>query len=297
MENGSLLAAMQIFITVVESGSFSECARRLGLSQPSISRQVNNLEDQLGIRLLQRTTRRISLTEAGHLYYEKAREIQRAVTEAHQAISGFKETPSGTLRVSVPYTWMEMKIAPHLGEFLTNYPDIKLDIRCNDTRQDMVADKLDVVIRVGQANDSSYIAVPLAPIEMKLVASQEYCKSHGTPNTVSDLHNHKFITFEDFDTYIYEVIDIPTEIKVNSTLLSNSVASMIMATKQGVGLCLIPEPLIQTEMKSGELVEVLPETNFQLKGLAVQQAFAMYSSRKQIPAKVRAFLDFFKVRF
>ena len=297
MENGSLLAAMQVFISVVESGSFSECARRLGLSQPSISRQVNNLEEQLGIRLLQRTTRRISLTEAGHIYYEKAREIQHAVTEAHQAISGFKETPSGTLKVSVPYTWMEMKIAPHLGEFLQMYPDIKLDIRCNDARQDMVAEQLDIVIRVGQANDSSYVAVPLAQVDMKLVASIDYCGRFGAPNTLSDLHNHPFIIFEDFDTLIYQHPDNQLELKVNSKLITNSVASMISATKQGIGLCLMPTPLIEAELKSGELQPLLPNCNFQLKGLMVHQAFAMYSSRRQMPAKVRAFLDFYKARF
>ena len=117
MENSYLLRAMQIFISVVDSGSFSESARRLGVSQPSVSRQVNLLEEHLGIRLLQRTTRRLSLTEAGQIYYQKARKIQLDVMEAGLSISEFKQKPSGVLKIASPYTWTEMKIAPHIGEF------------------------------------------------------------------------------------------------------------------------------------------------------------------------------------
>jgi DNA-binding transcriptional LysR family regulator len=200
MENGHLLASMQAFINVVESGSFSESARRRGLSQPSVSRQVNGLESQLGVRLLQRTTRSLSLTEAGQVYYDKAKLIQYAVTEAGQAMSGFKDSPSGLLRVSAPHTWMEAKIAPHLGEFLSLYPEIKLDIQCNDHIQNMVEERLDLVIRVGRASDSSYIAIPFSKVKIVLCASPEYFEKKGRPKTLADLNNHNFITYDKLNT-------------------------------------------------------------------------------------------------
>jgi len=297
MENGHLLASMQAFINVVESGSFSESARRMGLSQPSVSRQINSLESQLGIRLLQRTTRSLSLTEAGQVYYDKAKQIQRAVTEANQAVSGFKDTPSGLLRISAPHTWTEAKIAPHLGEFLNCYPDIRLDIQCSDQIHDMVEDRLDLVIRVGRANDSSYIAIPFGKVSIQLCGSPSYFARYGTPKTLADLHNHNFITYGKFDKLIFNNDNQQQEIPLQSSLTMNSVAGIISAAKQGVGLISVPDLLIKQELAEHSLIQLMPEYHIDIKGLAVEQAFAMYSSRKQMPAKVRAFIDFYKTRF
>jgi DNA-binding transcriptional LysR family regulator len=297
MENGHLLASMQAFINVVESGSFSESARRMGLSQPSVSRQVNGLESQLGVRLLQRTTRSLSLTEAGQVYYDKAKLIQYAVTEAGQAMSGFKDSPSGLLRVSAPHTWMEAKIAPHLGEFLSLYPEIKLDIQCNDHIQNMVEERLDLVIRVGRASDSSYIAIPFSKVKIVLCASPEYFEKKGRPKTLADLNNHNFITYDKLNTLTLTKEGEQQEIPMQGSLNMNSVAAMISTAKQGVGLIAIPDLLLQQDLQQQLLIQILPDYHMDIKGLAVEQAFAMYSSRKQMPAKVRAFLDFYKVKF
>lgn len=297
MENSHLLAAMQAFISVVESGSFSESARRLGLAQSSVSRQINTLEAQLGVRLLHRTTRRLSLTEAGQLYYEKSRLIQRAVVEASQAMSSFKESASGLLRISAPHTWTEIKIAPHLGEFLRLYPEIKIDLRCNDQIQDMVEDRLDLVIRVGRAKDSSFIAVPFAKVNMVLCASPDYLINHGQPKTILDLHNHNFIMFDKYDKYIFSQANDQSEINIKGSLTVNSVDTMIQTVAQGVGISALPDLLIQQRLASGELVQIMPQYHVDLKDLAVEQAYAMYSSRNQMPAKVRAFLEFYKARF
>lgn len=297
MEDGHLLASMQAFINVVESGSFSESARRMGLSQPSVSRQVNTLETQLGVRLLQRTTRSLCLTEAGQVYYDKAKLIQRAVTEANQAISGFKDSPSGLLRISAPHTWTEAKIAPHIGEFLNLYPEIKLDIQCNDHIQDMVEDRLDLVIRVGRANDSSYIAIPFSKVKILLCASPEYFEKKGRPKTIADLNNHSFITYDKFNKLVLSKAGDQQEIPMQGPLSMNSVAGIISVAKQGVGLIAIPDLLLQQDLQQGSLVQILPDYKMDIKGLAVEQAFAMYASRKQMPAKVRAFLDFYKTRF
>ncbi|MCK5905726.1 MAG: LysR family transcriptional regulator, partial [Gammaproteobacteria bacterium] len=179
MKNNHLLGAIQAFISVADSGSFSESARRLKLSQPSISRQVTALEEHLGVRLLQRSTRKLSLTEAGQIYYEKARNIQANVIEAYESIRGFKERPSGLLKISAPHTWTELLITPHLNGFLTQYPSIKLNIECNDNIQDVIEDQLDLVIRVGKLKDSSYVAVLFAKIRMVLCASPDYIEKWG----------------------------------------------------------------------------------------------------------------------
>ena len=297
MEDGHLLASMQAFINVVESGSFSESARRLGLSQPSVSRQVNTLESQLGVRLLQRTTRSLSLTEAGQIYYEKAKHIQRAVTEASQAISGFKDSPSGLLRISVPHTWAEAKIVPHLGEFLSLYPEIKLEIQCNDHIQDMVEERLDLVIRVGRANDSSYIAIPFSKVKIILCASPEYFEQEGRPKTIADLNNHNFITYDKFNKLVLSKEGDQQEIPMRGPLSMNTVAGIISAAKQGIGLIAVPDLLLNKDLKKHLLIQIMPDYHIDIKGLAVEQAFAMYSSRKHMPAKVRAFLDFYKTRF
>lgn len=297
MEDSHLLASMQAFISVVESGSFSESARRLGLSQSSVSRQINTLESQLGVRLLQRTTRRLSLTEAGELYYEKSRLIQRAVVEAHQAMSSFKESASGLLRISAPHTWTERKIAPHLGEFLRLYPDIKLDLRCNDSIQDMVEERLDLVIRVGRAKDSSFIAVPFAKVKMLLCASPGYIKHNGQPKTLLDLNNHNFVIFDKYDKYIFSQENNQKVMSIKGSLTLNSVDAIMQTIIQGVGVSALPDLLINEYLKTGELVQVMPEYAVDLKDLEVEQAYAMYSSRNQMPAKVRAFLEFYKEKF
>jgi len=297
MENSQLLGSMQAFISVADSGSFSESARRLGLSQPSVSRQVNNLEEYLGVRLLQRTTRRLSLTEAGQIYYEKARQIQQDVEDASQSITGFKETPSGTLKISAPYTWAETKITPYLGEFLQQYPDLKIDIECNDSFQDMIEERLDLVIRVGILKDSSFIAVPFGKIRMVMFATPDYLQQHGIPKTATDLQNHNCVLFEDFKHVILTDESCSQEVTISGNVAANTVPIMISAVLQNIGIAILPDLLINHLLRSGEIIEIMPETEIEIKDLPINQVFALYSNRKHLPAKVRAFLDFFKPRF
>lgn len=292
-----LLAAMQVFVSVVDSGSFSESARRLGISQPSVSRQVNALEERLGVRLLQRSTRRLSLTEAGQIYYEKVRRIQQDLLEAQQSVSGFRETPSGVLKVSTSYAWVEM-ITPLLSEFLQQYPQIKLDIECNDQLQDMIEDQLDLVIRVGALEDSSFIAVPLSSIRLVVCASQTYLQRHGAPRTAADLSNHPFIVFRDFNRILVtQGGEPPQQVKVAGPVSSNAVSVMLAALQQHLGLAVLPDLLVNALLETGELVNLMPEAEFQVVNLPVSHVYALYSNRRHLPAKVRAFLDFFRPRF
>lgn len=292
------LRGMEVFVSVVDSGSFSESARRLGVSQPSVSRQVNALEDRLGVRLLQRSTRRLSLTEAGQIYYEKARKIQLDVLEAQQSISGFRETPSGVLKMSTPYVWVEAKITPWLGEFLREYPQIKLDIECNDRFQDIIEDQLDLVIRVGELEDSSFVALPLGTIRLLLCATPRYLEERGAPKTVADLQNHPFVIYADYNQILVTLRDeLPQQLEVESVVSSNTVSIMLAAIQQHVGLSVLPDLLISEQLARGELVHVMPQAEFHIKNLPITHIYALYSNRRHLPAKVRAFLDFFRPRF
>ena len=294
MNHSHLLGAMQIFISVVDSGSFSESARRLGLSQPSVSRQINALEEHLGIRLLQRSTRQLSLTEAGKIYYEKARHIQYQVTEAYESIRGFKEKPSGQLKISAPYTWAEHLITPHLNDFLIQYPEIKLDIECNDDVQDIIEDQLDLVIRVGKLEDSSHIAIPLAKIRMVLCATPAYTKKYGLPKTPPDLQNHNFIMYQDYNRLIIKGSFGHQKITIKGSVCTNMVSVILSAIQQNIGLSVIPDLLIKPLLESGELIDLMPNAEISIESLPITGVYALYSSRKQLPAKVRAFLDYFR---
>ena len=297
MENGQLLGSIEVFVSVADSGSFSESARRLGLSQPSVSRHVTALEEYLGIRLLQRTTRRLSLTEAGQIYYTKARQIQKDVIEASQSISGFKETPSGLLKIGAPYNFTETKITPYLAEFLKTYPDIKLDIECNDKLQDIVEDQLDLVIRIGELTDSSYIATTFGKVRMVMCASPTYLEQHGIPKTTSDLQNHNFILYENFNQLLLTDDSGTQQVSIAGTFKSNIDTVMLSAALQHIGITVLPDMFINDLIKKGQLVDIMPAVEVEVKNLPINRVFALYSNRKHLPAKVRAFLDFFKSRF
>jgi len=297
MEKNHLFGCMQVFISVANSGSFSESARRLGLSQPSVSRQINQLETYLGVRLLQRTTRKLSLTEAGQVYYEKTKSIQRDVIEAEQSIAGFKETPSGILKIAAPFTWADVIITPYMGEFLRQYPDITLNIECNDRFQDVVEDRLDLVIRVGILVDSSYIAVPLANVRMVLCATPEYLAQYGTPQIPADLHHHKFIVYETHNQWLFTQHKQVQPLEVTGSVTTNTVTVMLSAAQQHIGLTVLPDVLINELLHQGVLVEVMPMQSVAIKNLPMNQLFALYSNRKHLPAKVRAFIDFYREKF
>lgn len=302
MDNRQLLGCMQVFVSVADCGSFSKCARRLGISQPSVSRQVNALEEHLGVRLLQRTTRRLSLTEAGVVYCEKSRQILRDVNEAGQSISGFKETASGVLRIGAPLLWADLKITPYMSEFLQKYPDIELDIQCTDVKQDVIDEGLDLVIRVGHLVDSSYVAVTLAHVSMVICASPEYLDKYGTPQSPGDLLDHNCVVYDGYDEWEFNKVcqkqKCPTQlVNVTGNINTNMVTVILAALKQNLSISLLPDLLIRDQLQSGALVDVMPDYKINVKNLIVDRVFALYSNRKHLPAKTRAFIDFYRDKF
>lgn len=295
-ENTNLLACMEVFIQVADSSSFSEAGRRLGMSQSSVSRQIGALEANLGVRLLQRTTRRLSLTEAGDIYYLKARQIQREVIEAGNSISAFKQTASGLLKVGTPIGWTEIKIAPYLSEFMAAYPDIELDIIATDDVQDVVEERLDLVLRVGALHDSSYVAQSLGKIKFVLCATPGYFKQHARPLTPADLLQHNCIVFDHSNQWAFRRHKTEQTIDVRGRVNTNMVSVMIAMTLQNMGITLLPEQLIRQQLASGELVAIFQDYTMCYPQLDVEEVFVLYSNRKHLPAKVKAFIDFYRDR-
>ena len=187
-----------------------------------------------------------------------------------------------------------MVIAPHLQKFLNLYPDISLDLECNDRFQELISDRLDLVVRVGTLTDSSYIAVPLAPVRLILVATPEYLNKHEAPRTPSDLNQHQCILFENHDQWTFKLNKQTQTINVNGALKSNTVTVMLSALQQHLGICLLPDILLKPLLQHGQVVPVLPQYCITLPHLPVEQLYALYPNRKHLPAKVRAFVDFFK---
>ena len=292
--NTHLLAYMDVFIQVADSGSFSEAARRMGLSQPSVSRQINALETMLGVRLLQRTTRHLSLTEAGEIYYRESRKIHRNVIAAGNSISAFKESASGLLKIGAPIGWTEIKIAPYISEFLEAYPDITLEIQSTDDTQDVVEDKLDLVLRVGVLKDSSYVARPLGKAELVLCASPEYFKRMGRPVSPADLLKHNCIMFNHNNQWSFSKDNKEQSVSVSGKVNTHMVSVMISMALQHMGVLLLPRQIINGQLEKGELEAIFQQYNIRYAQLDDMEVFFLYSNRKHLPAKVKAFIDFFK---
>lgn len=293
-DNTHLLAYMEIFIQVVDSGSFSEAARRLSISQPSVSRQIGALETILGVRLLQRTTRRLSLTEAGEIYYRQSRKIQRDIIEAGNSISAYKESPSGLLKIGAPIGWTEIKIAPYISEFLEKYPDIELDIQSTDDVQDVVEERLDLVLRVGVLNDSSYVARRFGPAKLVLSATREYYERWGMPASPTDLTTHNCIVFNHYNQWTFKNAKSEQVVHVNGKVNTHMVSVMISMALQHMGVMLLPVQLIQRQLDSGELLEIFSDYTVNYTQLDDMEVFVLYSNRRHLPAKVKAFIDFFR---
>ncbi|BCE03546.1 LysR family transcriptional regulator [Marinicellulosiphila megalodicopiae] len=294
MDQKQLFPMMNAFIAVATIGSFSQAAKQLGSSQPSISRLVNDLEAHLGVRLLQRSTRKLSLTEAGTIYFEKAHKIQQDILDAQQSVNAFKQTPSGLLRIGAPLHWIDLMIAPYLAEFLQRYTQIKLEIIATDQHQDIVQDSLDVVLRVGDPKHSTYIAVAIKPVKLTLCASAKYLNRFGTPKSITELTQHNCLIYNKLNEWQSLTNNQLTQIKAQGNLDSNLVTVLISSAIQGMGVTLLPNLLLKSYFDSNELIEVLPNENWSIKHATVENVYALYSDRNHLAAKTRAFIDFFK---
>ncbi|MEH2166103.1 MAG: LysR family transcriptional regulator [Nostoc sp.] len=283
--------AVLIFLKVAQLGGFVAAARSLDLPKSTVSMKVNALEQRLGVRLFHRTTRRVSLTEEGRLYYENCLPIVDALHDGDNAIASLQGHPQGTVRVTTTVLFVQSILAPNLPEFLLTYPDIQVILHATTEYKDIVKEGYDLAIRIGELHDSSLIGRRISTDRMKLFASATYLKTAGEPRAIADLTSHALLCMahrqNDVTWTLHNEQQETVTLSFRPRLLSNHVAPIYQAIVAGVGIGLLPEFLFQQELQSGNIVNVLSQWS-----LAPVPINALYPSRKYIPMKVKVFVEF-----
>lgn len=284
------LTAMKVFCSVVENDSLAGASRTLNVSPSVVSKQLSGLEDRLGVRLLNRTTRRVSLTEVGSAYYERCKRILADVDEAEIAVSQAHSAPRGLLKLTAPTTFAHRHVAPHLPEFLDRYPEVEVQLMVNDRVVDLVDEGIDLAIRIAQLKDSSLIARKLAVNHRMLVASPDYLKKWGQPATPDQLSDHSLITYapgNPINDWHFMVDNQQKVLRAKGTLAMNNGDSVLQTVLAGGGLAMLAAFMAGEHVKSGKLVTLLEE--YVREDVPI---YAVYPSGRHLSPKVRAFVDF-----
>lgn len=279
------LGRIDIFLEVARQRSFSKAAKRLGMTGPAASKQVMALEDELGIKLLHRTTRLVTLTDEGALYFERARLALEELKEAAAEVQDMKATPRGSLRINAPLSFGHMHLLPALAGFAKLYPELRMDIMLEDRKVDILAEGYDMVIRIGSLNDSSLVARTLAECPAYLVASPDYIKRHGMPRTPAECKNHRFITFSlhgGTSEWRYKDSKGKTgSLRMEGALKANTAEMMVQAALDGIGIALLPGFSVATHLKARQLIQLLPDhTSWPLMQISAVMPPSRYRSRK-----------------
>lgn len=291
------LLAMRVFCAIVEAQGFSAAAERLDSTHSSMSRQLKRLEAELGVQLLNRTTRRFSLTAAGQRYYASCVDILARVEAASQAMAHEHQRVAGTLRVSVPLAIGTLELADWLPAFQQRYPDIQLDLSCSDEMVDLVADGFDVALRISQPlGDSSLVAKTLVESNIVLVASPAYLARHGLPSAPQDLAKHELIAFSgsrtatawEVQTAQGDVVPVPLQ----GRLTTDAITAAYSATLSGVGIAAFTWNTVRPALARGHLVHVLPGCT-----LGKRLYYALYPHARHVAPKVRAFVDYMREHY
>lgn len=290
------LEGISTFIRVVEAGSFTQAASQMGNSVSFISKEVGRLEARLGVRLLNRTTRSLSLTDIGRAYYEKTRPLLNEAHDAELSIYSLHEEPTGIFKVSVPLSFGQSHLIPVLDEYMRRYPDIKLEIDFSSRLVDLAGEGFDVVVRMGESKDSNLICRRFKTFKMLTVAAPSYLEIYGYPEVPSDLKIHRAIKYVYNNTPIrWEFcdqalglvsVDVPEIVKTNNLMM---VQQLVLS---GVGIARLPEYLCANEIERGALVTVLK--TFECEPIGI---YAVFQHRNYLTAKVRAFIDLLRESF
>ena len=282
------LTSLEVFSKVVESGGFSAAGRRLNMSTTMVSNHVQALEDRLGARLLNRTTRKVSLTEVGRAYYDRCIQILADIEQADDVAGALQSTPRGTLRVYTA-THIVQFVAPVITEFLAAYPDVKVDLSMGERTIDLIEEGFDVAIRLTPPPDSSLIVRGLATWRHVLCCSQAYVEKLGRPEQLSELAERNCLRHVNYPYDEWRFVDrkgAPASVRVSGRLISNSGETLRRAALEGIGIVLAPGFLLHDDLESGRLVRLLPEyrpVEFSMN--------AVYPHRHHLSAKVRTFID------
>ena len=287
--NVTAISDLDIFARVARTGNMSMAGREMGLSPAVVSKRISLLEDRLGARLFQRTTRQLTLTETGEGYFKRVVDILSLVEEAEDYVSRRNTKPRGVLKVSAPTSFNRLHITPYLPDFMTRYPDIELDMHLSDNFVDIIREGFDLAIRIGELEDSSLVARKLAKEVRVICAAPKYLAAAGTPKTIEDLEAHNCLLSGAQDMWRLDGPEGPREIRVRGNMRSNSAEFTRAGLIQGLGIALRATWDIGSEIESGELKVVLP----QYAGSSKNAIYAVYPCREFMPAKVNAFIDFY----
>ncbi|MEM8569708.1 MAG: LysR family transcriptional regulator [Pseudomonadota bacterium] len=285
------LAEMEAFVTVVDTGGFTEAARRLGVSKSAISKNVSALEGRLAVRLLNRTTRRVSPTEVGLAYYDRARAVIRDAQDADSMVTAMQDMPKGSLRISVPVSFVIGGFSDVIARFLSAYPKVAVDMVLDDRYVELVAEGFDLAIRIGVLADSSLKARKLTEIRIQLVASPAYLAEHGTPQTIEELNHHHLLHYSYLSTGNFWRLKTASgeerQVRAGGRLTVNNGNSLMKAAEAGIGIAWVPSFILGESMAEGRLVEILPETTADPLGV-----YAVYPPGPFPQPKLRALIDF-----
>jgi DNA-binding transcriptional LysR family regulator len=285
------LSEMEAFTTVIDQGSYTDAARRLGVSKSSISKQVSALEERLGATLLNRTTRRVSPTEIGLAYYDRARRVLNDAGEADAIVNAMQSEPSGPLRLSVATDFGVQYLPSLMGEFLRRFPKVTVDLALNNRRMDLVSEGFDLAIWVGEPRDPSLQARKLCNSRYRLVASPSYFQSHGRPLRIEDLDDHRLLHTTAQSGAIGWMLTSSNgevhHVRIPGCLVVNDAQSLLKATINGLGIAYLPDYVLEASLKDGLLEEALPSLSHPQEGI-----YAVYPANRVTPQKVKAMVDF-----
>jgi DNA-binding transcriptional LysR family regulator len=288
------LAAMKAFAQVVAVGSYAEAGRTLGLTRSAVSKAVMELEARLGARLLDRTTRRVSATEAGLAYYESCLDILSRVEETELQVSRLHDEPRGVLKINAPVSFGLLHLGPLVADFMALYPDLRVELTLNDRFIDPLEEGVDVTVRIGTLTDSSLIARKLSPARRVLVAAPAYLKARGTPKDPEDLVQHRCLNYGHTTTLQHWQLVREGEVRnvaINAVLCSNNGDVLREAAVAGRGIALLPTFIVGPDIKAKRLKIVLPATPPVDLGI-----YALYTPNRYLAAKTRLAIDFLAER-
>ena len=291
---------MRIFVSVVQNGSLSSAGRQLGLSPASVSRHIGALEESLGCRLVNRTSRKLTLTEAGEVYYAKVGEILQQIAEANDSVAELTSKPRGTLRVHSRVLVGHLHVVPVLPEFLARYPEVSVDLLMSNRVIDVVEQNIDVDIRIGKLVDSSLVARKLSSSERVVCAAPGYLDARPAVATPSDLAAHNCLTYRiNVGRTVWRFLDgggVLQEIPVAGNLTTDNGYALLSATLAGIGIALMPDWSVRDHLAAGRLRRVLPE--YRVSHIEFDNGiYAVFQKSRYMSAKVRAFIDYLATAF
>lgn len=280
-----------LFVQVVRSGSFAEAARRLGVPANTVSRRIQQLEAQVGMRLLQRSTRKLALTSSGQTFHERCAGAVEGLNEAARELMTGTQEPSGLIRIAAPADFFDFFLMNWTADFLAKYPKVRLEFVLSDATTDLIAERIDLAFRGGPMQDSGYIGRKiLCDSDEGLVASPAYIASRGMPRALQDLVNHDCISFAHPSSQVTWRLSGPDgtdeEVQTIAHFSANTAQTLRKAAVHGLGIALLPNPIARRDIEAGLLVPVLPQFKRMGRGLHV-----LYPSRRHLPLAVSAFIE------